>query len=621
LVDLHTATGERVLVLRIDVIDKYAASLVLMAKSHPRKVPVLEYRNLGLVNEFPGLLESERLNASEEQIVLATIVELFLARGLAFEHANLLVFPSEFPRDQPPDLVAIAPEPTPLYYKFDGPIDNIWASLVANLAVTAKFGSVRLWAGRAEYEEREHGVFGACLREVHQGSGRLELYFSREAAAPQRSLFIKYVVEHLRRNGVSVTEGMGIRCKCGKYLDEALFRWAMERGDSKLKCSMCPAEYPVTGGETAAMREYPGTELDSNNLDANAAAKRKIAADRGKSTLAKEMRQKPGAAEPIKILHLSDFHFAGDERLTWELLRPLARDLQEALDTKRLDYLVVSGDFADRCQDRGFDAAEDFLKELVQTFALSADRLVLCPGNHDLNLELNVYRHHSKYPRGISEAEIVKLREGCLIRDAHAYPRRFDRFRKMYHNLLQQPYPLPLSEQAVTFWYEQDGIEFLTVNTAWEIDSWFRQRIGVNLGAVGSALGQRSKHAAGLRILVGHHQARGQNGLNDTTLFSSLADEGFRLYLHGDIHEPAADAYVPLTAGMDMRRALFALGTGSLGQGGQRVPRLYNLLEVDKNFKSLRVRMRAQYEAGGVFMPHAVVRGRTGPSGDFPIRL
>jgi hypothetical protein len=78
LVDLRDAYGKRVLVLRVDVVEKYAGSLILLAKSHPRGVPVVEQRRLGSLSEFPGMTDAERLGKAEERIILETVVELLI---------------------------------------------------------------------------------------------------------------------------------------------------------------------------------------------------------------------------------------------------------------------------------------------------------------------------------------------------------------------------------------------------------------------------------------------------------------------------------------------------------------------------------------------------------------
>jgi hypothetical protein len=77
-------------------------------------------------------------------------------------------------------------------------------------------------------------------------------------------------------------------------------------------------------------------------------------------------------------------------------------------------------------------------------------------------------------------------------------------------------------------------------------------------------------------------------------VISNLAKSGYRLYLHGDIHEETS---------LSVPKGLHAIGTGSLGQGGEGTPRLYGLIEVDRDFKRVMLRRRGQRKAGGAFGP------------------
>jgi len=52
---------------------------------------------------------------------------------------------------------------------------------------------------------------------------------------------------------------------------------------------------------------------------------------------------------------------------------------------------VVSGDFTDKGCPEGFAKAYEFLSGLTQRFALSAERCILVPGNHDLAEPLDAY--------------------------------------------------------------------------------------------------------------------------------------------------------------------------------------------------------------------------------------
>ena len=250
------------LILRIDVVEKYAGSLVLSARKLLRGVPVLDERAIGTMTDFPGMNESERVARDEERVVLDAVIELLVHQGLCLRHAGLLVFPSEFPRETTEQLAEL-PHRKPIYYDFTGPIDNIYASLAANIAVTGHFGSVRLWRNRAEYEETGHGLFGVYLRELRRGCGHLDLYFSDDADPGRRDLFVAYVDSHLRDHGVSIVERLGIECVCGEQLIEKWFRNALERGETQLACPSCGHSYPVLAPTTADTPETPNSASSS----------------------------------------------------------------------------------------------------------------------------------------------------------------------------------------------------------------------------------------------------------------------------------------------------------------------------------------------------------------------
>ena len=147
---------------------------------------------------------------------------------------------------------------SPIYYEFSGPINNIYASLVADLAISSQFGSVRLWRNRAEYEEAGFGVFGLALREIRRGCGHLDLYFDENTVKAQRELFVKYVDTHLREHGVTLIERLGLVCVCDEQLAEHWFGNALERGETEIRCPNCGRLYPVLGGQAGG--EWP--ELD-----------------------------------------------------------------------------------------------------------------------------------------------------------------------------------------------------------------------------------------------------------------------------------------------------------------------------------------------------------------------
>ena len=95
----------------------------------------------------------------------------------------------------------------------------------------------------------------------------------------------------------------------------------------------------------------------------------------------------------LRWLHLSDMHFGGslffDDRELAECVLDVAQG--KAGDGWKPDILVVSGDIADKALEDEYREAGRFLEQLLQTFDLRRDRVMMCPGNHDIDRNTNPY--------------------------------------------------------------------------------------------------------------------------------------------------------------------------------------------------------------------------------------
>ncbi|MEH1780340.1 MAG: metallophosphoesterase [Nostoc sp.] len=89
----------------------------------------------------------------------------------------------------------------------------------------------------------------------------------------------------------------------------------------------------------------------------------------------------------INVLHLSDLHFGTtDNARTW--YAQLAEDLRYELGCSRLDALIISGDIASKSTPDEYAAAQLFINRLSQEFHLESQKIVIVPGNHDVNWQL-----------------------------------------------------------------------------------------------------------------------------------------------------------------------------------------------------------------------------------------
>ncbi|HEX9002629.1 MAG TPA: TIR domain-containing protein, partial [Blastocatellia bacterium] len=558
--DTRLSTGERALVLQIGYVEIYAGSLLRLAReaSCDSGVPTLELTDAIFRKNFPGIEDKDRLSPLQERTVIECVIELMIEHGVCLKHERLLVFPTLFPESAASEEDKIK-HTVSLYYDFSGAIDNIYSSLVAQLAASGKFGRVRLWKDRAEFDPAGQDVCGLQRMDRPGGWSHLDLLFGEKLSKQTQALFTVFVEEHLTKEGVTIREVLEMDCRKGDFrFEESLVQQAIAVGNSEMICPLCGERTPIVEGaqkvrsgkpsvanEIYALRkaieekkrrdideakremksvrvfisyshrdealresldkhlsalrregsieawhdrmitagtEWAG-EIDRNlesarivlllvsadfiasdycvdvemkrALERHAAGEARVIPiivrpvdgwdrmpfgklqalpDLGKpittwenpdvafanvaagirKAIGELMRPSPESEPqtletnspamrvveptPIRILHLSDLHFDRDtDPNVW--LQPLVRDLKDrqgGLGFERLDYLVISGDLTNRAAPEEFEQAREFISGLIERFELSAARLVIVPGNHDLSWDVEAYDWHKE---------------------------------------------------------------------------------------------------------------------------------------------------------------------------------------------------------------------------------
>ncbi|WP_437322109.1 metallophosphoesterase [Sorangium sp. So ce385] len=634
LADSRLADGTRALVLQVEQIERYAGSLIVLARSHPRGIAAIDLAALFSPSvKLPRLDDGERLRRDQELVVLDCVVELLLQHGICIRHEGLLVFPSLF---QPNEHNPAFPHSVALYYEFAGAVDNIYASVVTSLAVGRAFGPMRLWDDRAEFSRAGQGTAGV-RRSQRGGAGargiaRLDVYFDEGAVDATRQLFVGYVEDHLREHGVDIVEQLTMTCACGCEMPEKAVRARLERGLGDIGCPECEARQPLTFGAAEARARSHELARRIQALKTTVLDERTKTVTETKVSVNQIQRAQVAASgapeQPIRILHLSDLHVRGDADPV-ALLQPLAADLEDRVDglgVERLDFLVVSGDVTNRASPSEFEKARELISGIIARFDLTAERCILVPGNHDLDWNEPVYRTVKR--RLVDPGELVPGRykeQGDLyeLREESLYPNRFRNFSQyLYHPLLQQPYPLAPEQQCVPLLFPDAGLQFFALNSAWEIDEYWPERSGICPGALARGIaeadlqqkrarqdGRLAPDAAVLRIAVWHHPVTGNEKIQDDAFVGNLQKAGVRLCLHGHVHEDRADhiGYLHPT------RSVRVAGAGSFGasmrERPEAIPRLYNVVELSRDHARLRVHTRCLKRQTGAWEGWAVWPG------------
>jgi predicted phosphodiesterase len=616
----RVSNREEALVLQVDHIEVYAGSVLVAARNNERGVPAIPLTSLMSAEmEFPGIESQARLPRMQERIVLECLVQLFLEHGICIEHSGLLIFPSLF-KHTPDDGQGEFSRAISLYYDFSGAIDNIYAAVVSWLTLGGNFGALKLWENRADFGHPAGGTCGLRKIERPGGFAHLDVYFDETTTNETRELFISVVEEQLRQHGVEIYEHVEVRCACGFTFGEETIRKRIADGHNEIGCPECDRRIVISEGAKQARERDPSLQNRTWALRSETKKRKQEALERTKRQLSRAKRRLGASRRTLNILHLSDLHVRSESKID-DLLYPLIKDIRDhssGLGISTLDYLVVSGDITDQATPHQFEKARNFVTALIKEFELNAERCIVVPGNHDLSWDIEVYRflptRLATRVQELPQSTYFSLSEGYLLRMDDAYPARFQNFSEhFYHPLFQKAYPMAPERQVECFHFLEDNLQFVTLNSAWEIDEYFPDRSSIHSEALAVGLSDADRLANRsvakpnpFRIAVWHHPVRGSEAIQEDAFLGQLQKAGVRLALHGHVHEERFE----LVGYLDPSRELFVAGAGSLGARAKNrpesTPRLYNLLELRPDFASMKVHTRCRRREGGPWEGWAV---------------
>ena len=241
---LRTSKGDQRLLLKPEVLNNLASSLVLEARRNPKGLGALEEKRLLAGGyAFPELKD---LNEGEPAVLLDSAALLFLEHNVCFRETDplrmepYLVFPELINLKKPPEKEK--PTKEGVAYTVSGPTENVFASLVVLLGYTHTFIRTNQWLNNARYEVGDGLVCG--FRQEAERDGELDfvLCFCPEVGQPVRTLFQGLFESFLARRNLTVIRYEPVRCsnpKCGQMLDRSVVRQRMKEGKTFAFCNDC----------------------------------------------------------------------------------------------------------------------------------------------------------------------------------------------------------------------------------------------------------------------------------------------------------------------------------------------------------------------------------------------
>lgn len=189
-----------------------------------------------------------RLEADEERFILLAMHQALVERSLCLreptEQGVLLIFPSYYRRERP-ELVG---HPAVLVsYRFNGFLDDIYATLVVRLHHTKPFAQDQLWRYAADFKTLTGKQLGVKLTRRAEGAGELELYFDPTIEVGEKIIFSQYVHEHLLRSGRDVVRLRHYVCQhCGTPVgNREVAMKRLEDGKKDILCVSCEKRIPL----------------------------------------------------------------------------------------------------------------------------------------------------------------------------------------------------------------------------------------------------------------------------------------------------------------------------------------------------------------------------------------
>jgi len=162
----------------------------------------------------------------------------------------------------------------------------------------------------------------------------------------------------------------------------------------------------------------------------------------------------------LRILHLSDIHF-GRERVFPSECRNRDTVMAALLDVIRKlppelrpDMVITTGDIAWHGKQSEFEKACAWYSDLRESIGLPADRLVFCPGNHDLNKSVGIeFKPEQICEDNSTRLDIRKCDEFYTYENSHRLEARFLDYNLFCEKMGMHPYSFIGKDRVTEYSY------------------------------------------------------------------------------------------------------------------------------------------------------------------------
>ena len=245
-------------------------------------------------------------------------------------------------------------------------------------------------------------------------------------------------------------------------------------------------------------------------------------------------------AENIRILHISDIHYSNENELNFEthIKKPFFEYLEK--EKIEVDLICLTGDLINKgtggfsTSDEGFVSFENnFLIPLQELLHISNQNVIFCPGNHDVNRELDTKEEEFELKRQVSSKDKLKkiVTEQKQI-DKYSGIKRilpFKNFEKKYYRNNSES-ELSMFESVHIRTIKGKKLGILCLNSVWRCYDNDSQII---LGKEQITDNQARLEDCDLKLLLSHYQLE---KCTDIDTFGASFSSNYHLCLYGHTH-------------------------------------------------------------------------------------
>lgn len=251
----------------------------------------------------------------------------------------------------------------------------------------------------------------------------------------------------------------------------------------------------------------------------------------------------------------------------------------------------------------------DFLSKLCYQCNLSAEQIVMVPGNHDYSREITYKSYEVKYDKKLDKENDFFINDKLYLKKIeNEWKKKFHNFSEyLYEYVYNHEYDVNTENQLKIIKSELQPdfkIAFFMINTASDIDHFFPLRTCFDTtNLINNSI--NISESEYIKIGVGHHPLNFENNVD---FINALQNEGFKMYLHGHVHR---DMTISYSNPQIKNNEMVIIGAGTFCADKhhmwQGVPQRYNIIKIamsnDNGEVNIKVNTRQRESSNFYWQP------------------